>query len=84
MIYTADRLAAHLRERGATVNIGSSPEGAVHQVVATHEDTTVTAMFLARTGRFAFGLVHTPRGRADIQLPDLKSVVEALGLEEAA
>lgn len=84
MIYTADKLAAHLRERGATVSVAPSPEGAVHTVVATYGETKVSAMFLTRTGRFEFGLVQTPRGLADIQLPDLKSVVDALGLEDAA
>lgn len=79
--YTADKLAQHLRERGAEVQLTPSPEGAVHEVVATYGDTTVSALFLGRTGRFAFGLVQTSRGQADVQLSSLKAVVDALGLD---
>lgn len=76
MIYTADKFAAHLTARGATVT--TSEDGPLTVVGANYNGVRAYAWF--RTGgRFQDAVIH-PDKRTGKESASLLQVVEAFGL----
>lgn len=83
-LYTADRLALHLIQRGAAVTVTTAHDGKT-LVAATRGDRHVIAAFKpGRQGRFAYGLTGAATDLWAGRLGTLKSVVDALDLTPTA